>query len=246
MKYRLDKLVLDQGNFSSRTRAIEVIENKGVCVDGTIITKPGKKFDISCEIEILKEEIPWVSRGALKLLKAIDYWDIKILNKNAIDVGASTGGFTEVLLQKGIHKVYCIDVGHGQLNSKIQKNNRVVNFEKTHIKEINSLPIDLEISLIVADVSFISLLKVIPLIADFMPYNCELILLIKPQFEAGADKLNKHGIVKDKNIYGGIIENIKACIEKNQLTWVDFIESPIKGGDGNIEFLSYSKKIYHN
>ena len=246
MKCRLDKLVFNQGKFSSRTRAIEVIENAGVKVDGVIVQKPGRKFDESCTIEIIKKEIPWVSRGAFKLLKAIDYWKIGIKNKNAIDIGASTGGFTQVLLSKEINKVYCIDVGHGQLHDKIRANPKVINFEKTHIKKLNSLKIRDKISLIVVDVSFISLTNVIPHIADFIKESCEIILLIKPQFEAGPENINKHGLIKDKNLHFSLITKIKNCLELHQMEWNGYIESPIKGGDGNMEFLCYSRKNYRN
>ena len=246
MKSRLDKLVFNQGKFSSRTRAIEVIENAGVKVDGIIVQKPGKKFDESCTIEIIKEETPWVSRGALKLLQAIDYWKISIQNKNAIDIGASTGGFTQVLLSKEINKVYCIDVGHGQLHDKIRGNPKVINFEKTHVKKLKALKIKDQISLIVVDVSFISLINVIPHIADFIEDNCEIILLIKPQFEAGPENINKHGLVKDKNIHFSLITKIKNCLESYQMEWNGSIESPIKGRDGNMEFLCYSKKNSRN
>ena len=139
MKFRLDKLVLETGEFSSRTRAIESIENGGIKVDGKFILKPGKKIDEQSKIEIVLGESKWVSRGAHKLLHAIDYWKINVSNKKAIDIGASTGGFTQVLLEKNINKVYCIDVGHGQLKDQIRKDKRVINHEKTHVKKLSQL-----------------------------------------------------------------------------------------------------------
>ena len=239
MKFRLDKLVLETGEFSSRTRAIESIENGGIKVDGKIILKPGKKIDEKSEIEIVLGESKWVSRGAHKLLHALDYWKINVSNKKAIDIGASTGGFTQVLLEKNINKVYCIDVGHGQLKDQIKKDKRVINHEKTHVKKLSQLKIANDTSLIVIDVSFISLKKVIPFIKHIK--KSEVIFLIKPQFEVGPENINKHGIVKDESLYEKVIMEIRHLIINNNYTWEGVIESPIKGTNGNKEFLAYAK-----
>ncbi|MAO32855.1 MAG: TlyA family rRNA (cytidine-2'-O)-methyltransferase [Crocinitomicaceae bacterium] len=239
MKFRLDKLVLETGAFSSRTRAIESIENGGVKVDGKFILKPGKKIDKESKIEIVLGESRWVSRGAHKLIHALDYWNINVSDKKAIDIGASTGGFTQVLLERKINKVYCIDVGQDQLKSQIKNDPRVINYEKTHVKKISQLNIDNDTSIIVIDVSFISLKKVIPFIKHIK--KSEVIFLIKPQFEVGPENINKHGVVKDQSLYKKVIMEIKHLIINNNYSWEGVIESPIKGANGNIEFLAYAK-----
>lgn len=239
MKFRLDKLVLETGAFSSRTRAIESIENGGVKVDGKFILKPGKKIDKESKIEIVLGESRWVSRGAHKLIHALDYWKINVSDKKAIDIGASTGGFTQVLLERKINKVYCIDVGQDQLKSQIKNDPRVINYEKTHVKKISQLNIANDTSIIVIDVSFISLKKVIPFIKHIK--KSEVIFLIKPQFEVGPENINKHGIVKDQSLYKKVIMEIKHLIINNNYSWEGVIESPIKGANGNIEFLAYAK-----
>ncbi len=239
MKFRLDKLVLETGAFSSRTRAIESIENGGVKVDGKFILKPGKKIDKESKIEIVLGESKWVSRGAHKLIHALDYWNINVSDKKAIDIGASTGGFTQVLLERKINKVYCIDVGQDQLKSQIKNDPRVINYEKTHVKKISQLNIDNDTSIIVIDVSFISLKKVIPFIKHIK--KSEVIFLIKPQFEVGPENINKHGVVKDQSLYKKVIMEIKHLIINNNYSWEGVIESPIKGANGNIEFLAYAK-----
>ena len=239
MKFRLDKLVLETGAFSSRTRAIESIENGGVKVDGKFILKPGKKIDKESKIEIVLGESRWVSRGAHKLIHALDYWNINVSDKKAIDIGASTGGFTQVLLERKINKVYCIDVGQDQLKSQIKNDPRVINYEKTHVKKISQLNIANDTSIIVIDVSFISLKKVIPFIKHIK--KSEVIFLIKPQFEVGPENINKHGVVKDQSLYKKVIMEIKHLIINNNYSWEGVIESPIKGANGNIEFLAYAK-----
>ncbi len=239
MKFRLDKLVLETGAFSSRTRAIESIENGGVKVDGKFILKPGKKIHEESKIEIVFGESRWVSRGAHKLIHALDYWNINVSDKKAIDIGASTGGFTQVLLERKINKVYCIDVGKDQLNCQIKNDPRVINYEKTHVKKISQLNITNDTSIIVIDVSFISLKKVIPFINHIK--KSEVIFLIKPQFEVGPENINKHGVVKDQSLYEKVINEIKHLIINNNYSWEGVIKSPIKGANGNIEFLAYAK-----
>ncbi len=240
---RLDKLLVDRKLVSSRVRAEQIIAEFGVLVDGKLITKTGKKFDENVEIQLISEEIPWVSKGALKLLAAIEHWEINPTDKVFIDLGASTGGFTEVLISQNARKVYCVDVGSNQLHSKLRELPQVINLEKTHVRELTNKLIPELVDGLVVDVSFISLEKVIPFVHPFLKEDSTVILLIKPQFEVGKGNLNKHGIVTDTKLYPETIDRIKSMCALNQLEFIDFIESPILGGDGNREFLSYFRKL---
>ncbi|MFM7683508.1 MAG: TlyA family RNA methyltransferase, partial [Bacteroidota bacterium] len=215
----------------------------GVLVDGKLITKTGKKFDENVEIQLISEEIPWVSKGALKLLAAIEHWEINPTDKVFIDLGASTGGFTEVLITQNAKKVYCVDVGTNQLHSKLRDLPQIINLEKTHVRELTNKLIPELVDGLVIDVSFISLEKVIPFVHPFLKEDAPVILLIKPQFEVGKGNLNKHGIVTDTKLYPETIERIKSMCALNQFEFIDFIESPILGGDGNREFLGYFRKL---
>lgn len=240
---RLDKLLVDRKLVTSRVRAEQIIAEFGVLVDGKLITKTGKKFDENVEIQLISEEIPWVSKGALKLLAAIEYWEINPTDKVFIDLGASTGGFTEVLISQNVRKVYCVDVGTNQLHSKLRDLPQIINLEKTHVRELTNKLIPELVDGLVVDVSFISLEKVIPFVHAFLKEDASVILLIKPQFEVGKGNLNKHGIVTDTKLYPETIERIKSMCALNQLEFIDCIESPILGGDGNREFLGYFRKL---
>lgn len=242
MLERLDKLLIQRNLVSSRTRAEEIIRTHGVMVDGKLINKTGKKFPVDCEIKMVEEEIPWVSRGALKLFAALDEWKPNIEGRIFMDIGASTGGFTEVLLSKGAKKVYCIDVGTDQLHEKIKQRPEVINLEKTHVRELNSRIINEPIDGCVIDVSFISLKKVFPFIHSFIKENGFVIALVKPQFEVGKDNIGKGGIVKNKSLYPQVIKEVAAEALKNNLRMIGSIESPVLGGDGNMEFLMHLTK----
>ena len=239
---RLDKLLIQRNLVSTRVRAEKIIRETGVKVNGKLVTKGGKRFPVDCTIELLEEEIPWVSRGALKLLEAVEKWQPRIENGVFLDIGASTGGFTEVLLKNGAQKVYCVDVGSKQLHERIAEDERTVNLEKTHVRELSSNLIPELTDGCVIDVSFISLEKIFPFIHSFIKENGVVIALVKPQFEVGKENIGKGGIVKDKKLYPSVIENIKSSAIENNLTFVDFTDSPILGGDGNKEFLIYFKK----
>lgn len=236
---RIDKLILQRGLVSSRVRAEQIIRESGVKVNGKLINKTGKKVPVDAEIELMEEEIPWVSRGALKLVKAIEEWQPIIEGKTFMDIGASTGGFTEVLLQNGADKVYCVDVGTKQMHPRIKENEKVVNYEKTHVRELTSRLIPTQVDGCVIDVSFISLEKIFPFIHAFLKENAFVIALIKPQFEVGRGNINKKGLVKSTTLYPQVIETIIAAAKANQLTYNAHIESPILGGDGNMEFLAF-------
>lgn len=239
---RLDKLLLQLGLVSSRVRAEEIIRVYGVKVNGKLINKTGKKVPVDAQIEMMAEEIPWVSRGALKLVEAIEKWQPEINEKIFMDIGASTGGFTEVLLQHNAQKVFCVDVGKDQLHASLKEDERVVNLEKTHVRELTHKSITEMCDGCVIDVSFISLEKIFPFIHPYLKDGATIIALVKPQFEVGRENIGKGGIVKNQLLYKEVIEKIKELGKINHLDFVDFIESPILGGDGNKEFLMLLKK----
>lgn len=239
---RIDKILIQRKLVSTRARAEKIIRETGVNVNGKLVTKTGKRFPIDCEIEMLAEEIPWVSRGAIKLLSAIEKWNPIIEGGTFMDIGASTGGFTEVLLSNNAEKVFCVDVGRDQLHSKIDEDERTVNLEKTHVRELTPKLITEMNDGCVIDVSFISLEKIFPFIHSFLKPDAFVIALVKPQFEVGKKNIGKGGIVKDKKLYPVVIESIKQLGKANNLTFIDLTDSPILGGDGNKEFLIYFKK----
>jgi 23S rRNA (cytidine1920-2'-O)/16S rRNA (cytidine1409-2'-O)-methyltransferase len=245
MEERLDKILVNRGLISTRVRAEKIIEETGIKVNGKLITKPGKKFAPDVTIELLAEEIPWVSRGAFKLLKALEHWNIDVKDKTAIDLGASTGGFTEVLLSRGIQLVYAVDVGTNQLHSKIKENPKVIDLQKTHVRELTNKQIPTRVGLTVIDVSFISLEKVFPFIQVFLEESGDLIVLVKPQFEVGKENISKNGLVRNQKLYPEVIEKIKKIGLECNLNYQDHIESPILGGEGNREFLMWLKKENH-
>lgn len=236
---RLDVILVNKGLVSTRTRAEQVITTHGVLVEGILVTKPGKKYPDEVTLQLIEDEIPWVSKGAIKLLAAIEKWSLSAAHETCLDIGASTGGFTEVLLHLGAKKVYAVDVGQHQLHSKLRNDNRIVNLEKTHVRELTKNLVYDVIDFLVVDVSFISLTKVLPFLHPFLKNGAKVVLLIKPQFEVGKENLNKNGIVVNKLLYPEITEKIKTSARHNQLEFIDIIDSPILGGDGNREFLAY-------
>ena len=242
MEERLDKILVSRGLISTRVRAEKMIEESGVKVNGKLINKPGKKFNEDAVIELIEEELPWVSRGALKLLKAVETWDIPIAGKIAMDLGASTGGFTEVLLSKDIAKVYCVDVGTNQLHERVKSNSKVIDLQQTHAKELSTHKIPEKVGLIVIDVSFISLEKIFPFLHSFIELGGDIIALVKPQFEAGKENISKKGIVKNQQLYPEILEKVKEYALRSNFTYQDSMDSPLLGGDGNREFLMWLKK----
>lgn len=242
MEERLDKLLVDRKLVSSRTRGEDLIRKGDVLVNGITIDKPGKKIRPDAEITLLSEELQWVSRGALKLLKALEHWTISVEGLQFMDIGASTGGFTEVLLTRGAQHVTCIDVGHAQLHPRIAASEKITNFEKTHVRELTSHHFPELQDGAVIDVSFISLEKVFPFIQAFLASGATVIALVKPQFELEKKHLNKHGIVKSAAMYPEVLEKVKQFAALSQLRFVGLIDSPITGGDGNKEFLMLLEK----
>jgi 23S rRNA (cytidine1920-2'-O)/16S rRNA (cytidine1409-2'-O)-methyltransferase len=242
MEERIDKILLERGLVSTRVRAEELVKKYGVKVNGKLFSKPGKKVPTDAVIELMAEEIPWVSRAAFKLIAALDHWGIEVKDQTFMDLGASTGGFTEVLLSRELKRCYCVDVGQKQLHEKIKNDPRVINLEKTHARDLTEKLIPEQLDGLVVDVSFISLEKVLPFTIPFLKTGANVILLIKPQFELGPGSLNKAGVVKDTSQYPALLENIKTMASRNQLEWKEFTNSPILGGDGNTEFLGYFQK----
>jgi 23S rRNA (cytidine1920-2'-O)/16S rRNA (cytidine1409-2'-O)-methyltransferase len=241
---RLDKIVLSRGLASSRQRAEELIKHYGAKVNGKLLFKPGKKVPVDCELEMMAEDMPWVSRGALKLLKAIDIWPLEISGKTFMDIGASTGGFTEVLLHHEAARVFCVDVGTGQLVERIAEDPRVHNLEQTHVRDLTEKQISQLCDGCVIDTSFISLKKVLPHITRFLKTGAWVVALVKPQFEVGKANLGKNGVVRDKRLYQQVIDEIRDEAQSLTigLTYKAHAESPILGGEGNREFLMWLVK----
>jgi 23S rRNA (cytidine1920-2'-O)/16S rRNA (cytidine1409-2'-O)-methyltransferase len=242
MEERLDKLLIERKLISSRVAAEKIILKSGILVNGKLITKPGKKIPLDATIELLEEEIPWVSRGALKLVKALDYWRINIEDKTAIDLGASIGGFSEVLLSKNCTRVYCVDEGTNLLHPRIKENHKIVDLQQTHVRELTSNLIPEQVDLIVIDVSFISLEKVLPFLHPFIKPNGKVIALVKPQFEAGKENVPKTSIIKDTKIHLEVVENVKKYALMSNFNYLEHIDSPELGSDGNKEFLMLLEK----
>ena len=241
-KVRLDQLVFDLGLTESRERAKTTVMSGLVFVDGKRIDKPGTQVSPDSKIEVKGSAIPYVSRGGLKLEKALKVFHIDPTGMHCIDCGASTGGFTDVLLKNGAEKVFAVDVGYGQLAWSLRQDERVVNMERTNIRHISPEQIPEALDLAVADLSFISLKLVLPAISSVLKDKAELVCLIKPQFEAGKDEVGKKGVVRDESVHLAVIESILEFVPTIGLTVLGLDYSPIKGPEGNIEYLCYMKK----
>lgn len=241
MKLRLDQLLCKKGITESREKARALIIEGKVIVNGNKIEKPGTQVDENAKIELCGETLPYVSRGGLKLEAALKAFSIDVKDKVAMDVGASTGGFTDCLLQHGAKRVYAIDVGYGQLAWKLRTDPRVIPIEKTNIRYMNRDRIQEDIDIATVDVSFISLKLVIPKVLEFLKSKGEIIALIKPQFEVGRREVERGGIVKATEKRKKAVEEIKGFFELMNLKVIGIIESPIKGQKGNIEYLIYAK-----
>lgn len=241
MKKRIDVLLVEKGLFETRQKAKYAIENECVYIENNLVNKVSKIYEEDCNIEIRKKALPFVSRGGLKLDKAIKEFKISIKNKICMDIGASTGGFTDCMLQNGAAKVYAVDVGHNQLDKTLKQNKRVINLEGTNIKEINTEEFE-KIEFISIDVSFISLTNVLDTAYKILNQNGEIVILIKPQFEAGKEFINKNGVVKDKKIHERTIEKVLLYANSLGFTVNNIDYSPIKGSAGNIEYIAYIKK----
>jgi len=241
-KERLDIFLHINGFAESREKAKQLIVSNCVYVDNNLISKPSAKISSESTIIVHNEVIQYVGRGASKLEKALNSFNINVKEAVAIDVGASTGGFTDYLLKHGAKKVYAVDVGHDQLHENIKSSEKVVNMEGTNFRYISSELFKENVDIIVVDVSFISLNLILPKIVEICNDNTNIVVLIKPQFEAGKSNVGKNGIVKDKKIHLTVLNNIKDYCLNNNIYIENITFSPIKGGNCNIEYLAHLKK----
>ncbi len=240
VKMRLDRLLMKRGFAESREKAQALIFAGQVLVQEQKIDKAGALVPQDAEIRILGEVLPYVSRGGLKLERALEEFRVSIPGKTALDIGASTGGFTDCLLQHGCTKVYAVDVGYGQIAWKLRQDPRVVVIERTNIRAMELSVIPELVDMAVVDVSFISLEKVIPAVLKFLKPETEIIALIKPQFEVGKDAVGKGGIVRDEAARSAAVERVAGFVRGLGLEVKGIIPSPITGQDGNIEYLIYA------
>ena len=241
-KKRLDCLLFDMGLAESREKAKTLIMMGQVYVDNQKSDKPGTPVSEDAKIEVRGGGLPYVSRGGLKLEKAMHTFDISLKDKICMDIGASTGGFTDCMLQNGAKKVYSIDVGYGQLAWKLRTNPNVVNLERTNIRYITREQVPDDIDFASVDVSFISLTLVLPVAYQFLSEQGEMVCLIKPQFEAGKEKVGKKGVVRDPAVHLEVIEKVIAYASTIAMEPCHLSFSPIKGPEGNIEYLLHLKK----
>ena len=242
MKDRLDVLLVKRGLAESREKAKAVIMSGIVYVDGQKEDKAGQTFADTTNIEVRGSTLKYVSRGGLKLEKAMECFDVSVKDKVCMDIGASSGGFTDCMLQNGAKKVYAVDVGHGQLAWKLRNDTRVVVMEKTNIRYVKPEDIGESIDFASIDVSFISLSKVLPAAYNLLGERGEIVALIKPQFEAGREKVGKKGVVREKSTHIEVIQNCFAYAKENGFFVRELEFSPVKGPEGNIEYLYHLVK----
>ena len=242
---RLDQLVFDLGLAESRERAKTTVMSGLVFVNGQRADKPGMQVSPDVNVEVKGTALPYVSRGGLKLEKALKVFPIAVNGKVCIDCGASTGGFTDVLLKNGAAKVYSVDVGYGQLAWSLRNDERVVNMERTNIRYISSEQIPEPLDICVMDLSFISVKLVLPAVCALLKDDAQLVCLIKPQFEAGREEVGKKGVDRDKAVHLSVIESVLSFAPTVGMTVMGLDFSPIKGPEGNREYLCYMKKGVH-
>ena len=242
MKKRLDVLVYEKGFAESRENAKAVIMAGLVYVENQKADKCGTSYDENVKIEGRGSALKYVSRGGLKLEKAINNFDLDLNDKITMDIGASTGGFTDCMLQNGAKKVYSIDVGYGQLAWKLRTDERVVNLERTNMRKVTREQVPDDIDFFSVDVSFISLKLILPVARELMAENAQAVCLIKPQFEAGREKVGKKGVVRDPKVHCEVVANIYNFCLENGFDVLNLDFSPIKGPEGNIEYLIHLQK----
>lgn len=243
MKERLDVILVNQGYAASREKAKAIIMSGNVYVNGQKEDKAGTSFDESkIRLEVRGSTLKYVSRGGLKLEKAMDKWEFALTGKVCMDIGASTGGFTDCMLQNGAAKVYSVDVGHGQLAWKLRNDERVVCMEQTNFRYMVREDIEEELDFASVDVSFISLTKILIPARNLLKTGGEMVCLIKPQFEAGREKVGKNGVVREPEVHREVIGKIVDYADSIGFTVLHLEYSPIKGPEGNIEYLVHLKK----
>ena len=233
---RLDRLLVDRGLIETRQQAIGIILSGNVFVNGVLVDKAGSAVAKDAEISI-KSRMPYVSRGGLKLEEAIRHFNIDVAGRIAIDIGASTGGFTDCLLQHGAKKVYAVDVGYGQLHWKLRNAPRVVNLEKTHILKLDWGLIKDHIDIATVDLSFISLTRIFPALLEHLSSPVIVIALVKPQFEVGKGEVGRGGVVRDAEKAQKAVDKVRQCAEEIGFNVKGLIPSPILGHKGNVEYL---------
>lgn len=241
-KIRLDQLVFDKGFAESREKAKAIVMSGNVYISGQKADKPGMQVSPDADIDVRLKGLPFVSRGGYKLDKALKVFGVEPAGRKCIDCGASTGGFTDVLLQHGAEKVYSVDVGYGQLAWKLRNDPRVVNLERTNLRYVTEQEIPEKLSLAVCDVSFISIRLIIPAVVPLLEEGAEFICLIKPQFEAGRELVGKKGVVRDPEVHRQVVDGILEFVPSTGLSVFGLDYSPITGPEGNMEFLLYMKK----
>lgn len=242
MKERLDVLLLKRALAPSREKAKAVIMEGSVYVNGQKEDKAGSMFEENVQVEVRGKTLKYVSRGGLKLEKAVKQFGLSFADKICMDIGASTGGFTDCMLQNGAKKVYAVDVGYGQFAWTLRNDPRVVCMEKTNIRYVTPKDIDDVLDFASVDVSFISLTKVLEPAKELLADNGEMVCLIKPQFEAGREKVGKKGVVRDKKVHLQVMERVTDFARQAGFHILDLEFSPVKGPEGNIEYLMYIRK----
>lgn len=241
-KERIDVLLVEKGFFESREKAKASIMAGVVYANEQKVDKAGEEVSVDAKLEVRENICPYVSRGGLKLEKAVKFFGVNLKDKVCMDIGASTGGFTDCMLQNGAKKVFSVDVGYGQFAWKLRQDERVVCMERTNIRYVTDEQIGEKLDFASIDVSFISLTKVLPVAFNLLKDNGEVVALIKPQFEAGREQVGKKGVVRDSNVHKEVIEKIIAFSESIGFCVKNLSFSPIKGPEGNIEFLLYLGK----
>lgn len=243
MKERLDVILVNQGHAPSREKAKAIIMSGNVYVNGQKEDKAGSQFDESkIQLEVRGSQLKYVSRGGLKLEKAMESWDISLEGSVCMDIGASTGGFTDCMLQNGATKVYSVDVGHGQLAWKLRNDERVVCMEKTNFRYMVPEDIADELDFASVDVSFISLTKILIPARNLLKDGGQMVCLIKPQFEAGREKVGKKGVVRERSVHEEVVRKILDYADSIGFEVLNLEFSPIKGPEGNIEYLMHIRK----
>lgn len=242
MKLRLDAAIVERGLISGRDKAKGLIMAGQVYVNNQKADKPGQMVDSSDMIQVRGERLPYVSRGGLKLAKAIEVFGLSMTGMTCADIGASTGGFTDCMLEQGADKVYAIDVGYGQLAWKLRCDPRVINLERTNVRYITAEQVPELLDFFSVDVSFISLELVLPAVFPLLKNGCKAICLVKPQFEAGREYIGKKGVVRDPQIHQSVLEKTLGLVSRLGLRPLGLTFSPIKGPEGNIEYLLLIEK----
>ena len=245
MKERLDVLLVKNGLSESREKAKAVIMAGDVYVNGQKEDKAGTAFDVTSKLEVRGNALPYVSRGGLKLERAMQKFPIILEGKTCMDIGASTGGFTDCMLQNGALKVYAVDVGHGQLAWKLRNDERVVCMEKTNFRYMVRDDIEDDLDFASCDVSFISLTKILGPAWNLLKEHAQMVCLIKPQFEAGREKVGKKGVVREPKVHKEVIEKVMDFADATGFAIIGLEFSPIKGPEGNIEYLIFLEKMIH-